>query len=170
MSDLPEITFVGAPPAPETYKVLAPRDLGRFWGKIEKRGPPECWPWGGAVFAGGYPAFWLRGQNARGHRVMCAMHHGLARGRIALHSCDTPACVNPHHLRWGTCADNMDDRSERDRAPRGSRHSQSKLTEAQVSEMRRLYGTGIGTPTLGRRFGVSQRTAWVIVTNKGWKR
>lgn len=34
---------------------------------------------------------------------------------LVLHSCDTPACVNPDHLRVGTPLDNMQDKMKRNR-------------------------------------------------------
>jgi hypothetical protein len=145
---------------------LTEGDAVRFWDKVERGDEDQCWRWLGGFFSTGYPYFWLRGSGVGGHRVMCAMHHGLAAGRYALHSCDNPGCVNPKHLRWGTPADNMDDRSTRGRAPRGEGHPQARLTDEECADLRQLHSEGVGTPELGRRFNVSTTTAWLIATGQ----
>jgi hypothetical protein len=98
---------------------LRPSDLARLWDKIDKRGPDACWPWTGACFSAGYGSFSLGGSSVGAHRIVCAMWHGLAAGRFAIHSCDNPPCCNPAHLRWGTHAENMEDRGVRGRHPIG---------------------------------------------------
>lgn len=54
------------------------------------------------------------------------------------------------------------------RRPHGEASRQSKLTEAAVREMRCLYADGVNTVQLGRRFGVSQRSAWSVVHRQTW--
>ncbi len=53
---------------------------------------------------------------------------------------------------------------------RGSAVGTAKLTEDQVREMRKRYDAGgVGTPTLGREFGVSTTMAHNIVKRLSWK-
>ena len=69
------------------------------------------WPFGVMVY--GYGA-----ANGRGaHNLICEKAHGPPPKdrRHALHSCDTPRCVNKRHLRWGNQADNMQDAVARGR-------------------------------------------------------
>lgn len=91
------------------------KDVARFWGKVEARGPDECWPWKGGTFANGYGAFSLGGNNVQSHRVACELAHGPAPADkpLALHArhCTSRACCNPAHLRWGKQAWNMLDRT-----------------------------------------------------------
>lgn len=37
----------------------------------------------------------------------------IPKGKHILHSCDVPACINPDHLRAGTCSENMKDIGQR---------------------------------------------------------
>lgn len=76
-----------------------------------------CHLWIGARLPSGYGFMNVDG------RPKLATHVSLEReGRrrpshnhFALHSCDTPACVNPDHLSWGTQADNMADQQSKGR-------------------------------------------------------
>ena len=40
------------------------------------------------------------------------------KGRVMLHSCDEPLCINPDHLRWGTARENAMDCVNRGRHAR----------------------------------------------------
>lgn len=54
---------------------------------------------------------------------------------------------------------------------RGAQLPQSKLTESEVAEIRRLAATGTLTQReIGERFGVRQNTVSVIVSGKIWRR
>lgn len=65
----------------------------------------------------GYSMIRVAGVGRKLHAVVLEEASGdLANGRLCLHSCDNPRCINPEHLRWGTHADNMRDKVERGRS------------------------------------------------------
>lgn len=76
-----------------------------------------CWLWTGSCDKRDY------GQLRHEGKILYATHASLQLdGRpkpfpkaYALHSCDTPNCVNPAHLRWGTQTDNARDAMARNR-------------------------------------------------------
>lgn len=88
----------------------------KFWPKVAKRGPEDCWLWSAATTSG-YGKLRLPGRGGRtlgAHVISLMLHTGEeAQGRYALHSCDVKLCVNPKHLRWGTQADNIQDAVKR---------------------------------------------------------
>lgn len=88
----------------------------RFWAKVS----PEdtgCWEWTASRSkTTGYGWYNLEGRAVNPHRVMCSVAHGKpADGLYAMHSCDNRGCVAPHHLRWGTPKDNIQDAIQKGR-------------------------------------------------------
>ncbi len=65
-----------------------------------------------------YGAAMWRGKLRPAHRVAweIANRRRVPAGMMILHACDTPACVNPEHLRPGTATDNAGDRCVRGRS------------------------------------------------------
>src|SRR5438132_7769766 len=73
----------------------------RFWDKVDRRGPDECWLWLASDNGAGY------GQIARGSGTGMALAHRVSyeflvgpipEGMTLDHLCRTPRCVNPAHL------------------------------------------------------------------------
>jgi hypothetical protein len=94
----------------------------RFWIKV-RIADSGCWEWQGSLAGNGYGSFKWFGRAVGPHRLMCQMAHGdPALDQYALHACDNPPCVNPHHLRWDTQTENLREawirgRRARDRLP-----------------------------------------------------
>lgn len=94
-----------------------PAQVKRFWERVRKG--DGCWEWLGPKNSGGYGAMSLPDQH-RGplaaHRISFAIAHGRTpAGRVIMHSCDNPACVNPAHLRAGTQEENYQEAMARGR-------------------------------------------------------
>ncbi len=87
----------------------------RLVAKIKKK-ENGCWLWTGAKSGGdgreAYKYGYIRidGTGYRVHRVMYELSTNKKLGDLhVLHTCDTPLCVNPNHLKAGTHTDNMHD-------------------------------------------------------------
>lgn len=146
----------------------------RFWAKVDKRGPDECWPWIGSLKSNGYGQFSLEdGQRVPASRLSLAMHLGrnLERNQHACHRCDNPPCVNPAHLFLGGARANHLDCIAKGRTAksynRGTSNPKAKLTEDQVRYIRRLAGAG-SYKEIAQQAGVPKSVAYKVITGRAW--
>lgn len=97
----------------------------RFWAKVERRGPSECWPWTSCAHIHGYGQFFAHGRVLQAHRVAFELAGGVlpdyeADHRWTLdHRCHVPEtceggptcphrlCCNPAHLKIVTQKENI---------------------------------------------------------------
>jgi hypothetical protein len=145
----------------------------RFWKRVTRGEPGECWNWRGTLNRLGYGQIG-RGaaRNVGAHRVSYELHFGpIPAGAHILHSCDNRACVNPAHLRPGTHAENMRDRSERGRvnAARGSKAARAKLTEDVVAVIKARLALHHSGSTIALELGVDKGTISCIKRGKTWR-
>lgn len=138
--------------------------------------PNGCWLWLREKNNKGYGRFRDYGRRwLLAHRWNYSMFNGpIPPGGCILHSCDTPACVNPEHLFLGTKKDNSQDmvRKGRNRPSglAGEQHPQAKLNEKQVSVIRHAARFGVSCYFLARCFGVSTTTVERIVSGRLWRK
>lgn len=93
----------------------------RFWAKVDKRGPDECWPYLGGPFTN-YGLFYPPGGPAvMAHRFSFALVHGPIREGLHIdHTCHTNdlscaggptcphrRCMNPRHMEPVTLIENV---------------------------------------------------------------
>lgn len=150
----------------------------RFWAKVERRGPTDCWPWRGSVKKNGYGQIGgepegsiLRGKKLYAHRVAYKLARGpIPNGLHVLHRCDNPACANPAHLFLGTHQDNMADMVAKRRHVHGDRQPNRKLDQHRVRAIRWL---ALHDPAphhvLAHEFSVSASNVDFIVRRLTWK-
>lgn len=130
-----------------------------------------CWEWAGAKFPTGYGAVRHDNRTLRAHRVAYEIWVGPIPAEAMLrHTCDNYGCVNPAHLVPGSAQDNSDDMTTRWRSLIGSTNHESKLTEGDVAQIRRLLRTTtLSQQAIADRFGVSQVLVSRIKRRMAWK-
>lgn len=153
--------------------MISKKTLRRFWKKVDKRGPEECWNWTAARRANRYGSFYFRGKLYAAHRFSFIIHkREIKDGELILHHCDNGLCVNPNHLYAGDQNANMADMWERDRHPPtwGKANGNAKLTPRLVREIRRRYKAGgVTQKGLASEYGVAKSLVWSVVHRKIWK-
>lgn len=148
----------------------------RFWSKVDRSGGPDsCWLWLRTCAPNGYGVTRLWGDQRRyqisAHRAAWTLTHGpIPPGLFVCHHCDNKPCCNPAHLFLGTPKDNLDDmyRKGRQRIPLGEARGMSKLTRAQVLEIRERCARGEIQREVAKLFGVNQPRISKIVNRKQW--
>jgi len=130
----------------------------------------DCILWPYAKNAAGYGRVWGLGKVNLAPRLSCQMAQGDAptAKHEAAHSCHTPACLNPRHLRWATRTENERDKISNGTSNRGSRQWASKLTEYQVREMRIYARSGVKQQDLANYYGLGQATVSQILSGQRW--
>lgn len=150
----------------------------RFWRKVDKRGPDECWEWTAGRTSYGYGQIWSGGQRRKkllAHRVAWELANGPIpqgeeyHGVCVLHRYDNPGCCNPAHLFLGTHADNMRDMIEKERQAYGEANGRAKLTKLQVREVPHLAALGYSQRRIAHILGIKHAAVSHIMTGKTWR-
>lgn len=146
----------------------------RFWEKVDKRDPDECWEWTAAKGTRGYGELANKpNPPIAAHRLSYIIAHGsIPEGMDVCHSCDNPACCNPAHLWLGTHRDNMHDMylKNRRKAISGEQHRDAKFTNEQIRHIREMYKSGqYRLCELTRMFDISRTSMTKILKGLTYK-
>jgi hypothetical protein len=134
---------------------------------IERIPECGCWIWMACYNSGGYGLLSISGRKCRVHRIIWELYNGpIVKGMYVLHRCDTPSCVNPHHLFLGTHTDNMRDMIKKGRGRCvGEKNTSTILSNKSVLKIRednRIY------KLISKDFGISVSTISHIKTGRSW--
>lgn len=151
--------------------------IAGFWRRVLRLGSRVCWPWQGTLTDGYGQLKREDGQtNVYAHRASVEIHTGrrVPDHKVVMHTCDNPRCVNPAHLRVATQLDNVHDMLAKGRQGtrvlRGDQHGSSKVSDAEVSEIRRLWAQRATQPItqaqLAARYGITQTQVSRIVNKQ----
>lgn len=133
-----------------------------FMNRVRKT--ESCWIWTGTTNQYGYGIVLVDKKSKRAHRVSYEIHKGeIPSDMVVMHSCDTPACVNPDHLSIGTKLDNNRDCKEKRRNAFGERNGHAKVTDEQIDLIRTLPFTQV---QLAQMFGITQSQISRIISGK----
>lgn len=148
----------------------------RFWEKVAIAHPDVCWPWLASTCRQNYGQVVLPRDGsdqfkAIATRVSYFLHYGIDPGELLVrHKCDNTICCNPHHLELGTHEENMQDKIDRDRNPRGDGHAHAKLTYVDVRKIRTLLtAEEKSLAQIGVLFGVNKSAIYKIKHKITWK-
>lgn len=151
----------------------SPGDSLKFVDAILSRRSDDCIDWPFAKDVTGRGRVWADGRLWLASRYVCTRAHGEppTKEHEAAHSCGMghKGCVNPHHLRWATRAQNAADKLKHGTQLCGERHYWAKLSEVDVAEIRKRLAAGEMQSAIASDYGVSQSNISLIATKKLWR-
>lgn len=105
------------------------------------------------------------------HAIVCEAFHGPRPSprHVVAHADGNPVNNAASNLRWATPAENEADKRAHGRSLTGERHHRSKLTEAQVRDIRARHEAGEQQKTMAAEYGVTSYAVWAIVNRRTWR-
>jgi hypothetical protein len=125
------------------------KGLRNFWDKVDKRSDLGCgcWLWTGSRTKAGYGDLQINNQKHYAHRLAWELVNGdIPDGKIIIHTCDNPLCVNPDHLDLSTQVENLHD------AMLKGRLSGRPLSDSDVLAIRELNSQGWSNIDIAEKF------------------
>lgn len=145
-----------------------------LWSRVNIA-PSGCWEWIGPLSKDGYGSMVVNYQGEkiyRPHRLCWMICFGEIPNNLRVcHTCDNPKCLNPKHLWLGTMNQNTWDSVLKGRANRakGELNGLSKLSIAEVLQIRSMRGDGETFVSIARRFNISRQNARFICIRRTWR-
>lgn len=138
--------------------------------RLQAQETDDCVLWPYAADKHGYGRIKVGSHTTLVTRLSCAMAHGQppTPKHQAAHSCHTPACFNPRHLRWATPAENAADKVNDGTSRRGVPKWNSKVTADDVRLIRYQVAKGTPQSVFAKHFGLSSGAVSNIVSGKDW--
>jgi hypothetical protein len=92
------------------------------------------------------------------HRIAWMLDRGecIPRGKVVMHSCDNPPCINPRHLKLGTHKENNQDMIDKGRMNWGRGGRPIRMTEADVQAINNLRQQGMTAKQACKEIGFSR--------------
>ena len=137
---------------------------------------PECgcMIWIGSTTGGGYGNVKSHSRRALvyAHRLSWEVFNKkqVPTGMHVLHHCDTPSCINPRHLFFGTHKDNMQDSIKKHRnSPPPKLHGEAcgraKLSEKEALNIKM---DNRSCKIIAEDYGIHRVTVWRIKARRTW--
>lgn len=146
--------------------------IERFWDKVIKLGPDDCWEWKKIGKGKRYGQFKVNGRMVSAHRFSWELVNGpIPKGLYACHVCDNTKCVNPKHLFLGTQKQNMEDCVAKGRKGGlfGQDHANTKFTDSDVMAIRALrHWSGFMYKDIAAEYNVCYQTIQHICLGTTW--
>jgi hypothetical protein len=145
----------------------------RFWAKVDRQGPDDCWVWLGARSSAGYGYFciYYKGwRTVRAHKLAYVRHHGkeVGKGLYVCHNCQNKLCVNPRHLREDTNQGNQLENVALGRHRNGA-EARRRLTVEEVARIRTARERGEKPYAIGRGLGLQYGSVKQILNRTTYK-
>lgn len=104
------------------------------------------------------------------HRLAFKLKYGRWPEPLGTHSCDTPRCCNPRHIKEGTHSTNQGEKAARGRSLRGVQQHDAKLNDDLVRKIRVEYKPyKFGFHRLATKYGITKPIIKGIIDGRLWR-
>lgn len=121
----------------------------------------------------GYGCAAYHGKVTTYHRKVYMEHHGLSHmdlvGKVVMHTCDNPRCINVTHLRLGTHKDNTKDMHDKGRGGKPKAEARHDLRKLTTEQARAIRQSAESSTALMARYNVARCVIWKIRNNKTYR-
>lgn len=134
-----------------------------FWGRVQADPNSGCWLWDGHCGRGGYGRLKYKNVKMTATRLALALvGRPVPDALLALHTCDTPTCVNPAHLYAGSRKQNSGDAIRRGRTWKGNGGpDHPHLSDNDVTEVRQMLLT-TSISEVARQYSIDRKAVkWI---------
>ncbi len=136
----------------------------------------DCWEYTGQIDHKGYGRRTFTIDRKKSKKPVSQIAYILWNGEIidnkyVCHTCDNRKCFNPKHLWLGTAKENLEDMIKKGRGSnrKGENNPKSKLTIADVINIRNNYENGVSMSCMAREKNVTTACIDYICKRKTWK-
>jgi hypothetical protein len=161
------------------FSQVTAQDIARFWSKVAKAGPDDCWLWTGSQFKTrgkltyGIFSFYkfTTGANQCGAHIFSFWLHNQRdpKPHLVCHSCNNCPCVNPKHLYLGTVQMNSADAAKHLLMNRGEAVNTAKLTAEIVVKIVEASRSGQSNKDIAVTFNIDRSVVSRILGGYYWK-
>lgn len=143
--------------------------LAKLFSRTKRDPETDCLLYTGCKDGFGYGMVFYQKRSRRVHRVVLSIitDEPIDTKKVAMHKCDTPACLNPEHLSWGTIAENNTDRHNKGRNGdfSGEKNPSARLTWEDVAVIR---SRPLSISKMAKQFSVSVTHIKRILKGTSW--
>lgn len=165
---------------------MTENDADRFWNKVEKGKPDQCWEWVASVNPrSGRGQFSVDGIPQPATRVAYCLHNDLDLSDLTpeqkvVNTCFNNRCCNPAHLKLNTIGQALR-RAEKHRRKlgikrkmpkinrKGEHNPNAKLNWNKVHRIRRKAEQGKSIQEIAGEMGLKYTTVYTVVKGTHWK-
>jgi hypothetical protein len=143
----------------------------RFSEYVGSKTPTGCTEWNGYLDKRGYARIRTEGSHkkspALAHRAIFTFVNGeIPEGKVVMHTCDNPKCVNLEHLVLGTSRDNTSDMIAKGRHGWREKTPWQKLSAADARLVKRLRAMEMTQERIAGIMGVSRPLISLLLGGK----
>lgn len=121
----------------------------------------------------GYGSVKFEGKTTPAHRAAYYSYNNVSlsdiKGKVIMHTCDNPRCINPLHFVLGSHKENMEDRQRKGRTASGEKSGVCKFSNETIAKIFKLREEGLTQQHISDILGMSRSYVGLVLAGK-WRK